>query len=417
MLDRGQRTTITVRLIGRDTASRWRRLLITEGLAVPSGGGCAVALADLSGHDRPDDAIADMRRLAGTEPLIVLQRLGDVLPNDVPADVVLLRCDPERPAALIRALRAAALHRLYASAAGVRLRALASLGQTFPYAQSDGAAGPTAMLTEPHPGVLAMLSSAGWQELVTPLTSSQTLRLLENNHASALIVHLSDVEEHRLPILKLIRRQTELRELPVAVVAREWTGERVGQWLDAGADLVAYPDEVPGILGLLRGAAMRFRTRQSLSAALTASAITDDGHASPILGPRVFERVVDEHRELGDRIAYGAIELKPADRGSEPDIAEAGIYMAMALSPLELIVRPRADLFFVAMPYADRFFGGRVMRSMETLIEDLKFGDEPDPVLMTARHRCIDGEGLPPAEARLRLERMLARDTRPAAFA
>lgn len=417
MLERAQRTTVTVRLLGRDTANHWRRALISEGIAVPASGRCSVAFGDISGSPAPDEAIMQLRAIAETEPLVVVQSMGDPLPGDAHPDVVILRATPDRPGPVTRALKSAALERNMAKAAGVRLQALASLGCSYPSTRADGDRRPAAMLTEPHPGLLAMLGSAGWRELVAPLTSSQTLRLLENNHAGALIIHLGDGREHRLPILKLIRRQTELRDLPVAVLAPQWEPEQVGHWADANADLLAWPEEIGGVLTFLRGAAQRFRTRRALHASLAASSIGDDGQPSPIFGVHTFERVVHEHLELGDRMAYGAIELRAEAHGSEHDLAEAGVYMSMALSPLELVCRPRPDLFLVGMPYADRYFAKRMMRTLQTLVEDLKFGDEPSPVLIAARHCCFEAKDETPAQAMARIERLLASERNPAVIA
>ncbi|MEM9840498.1 MAG: hypothetical protein AAF830_15265 [Pseudomonadota bacterium] len=410
MLERAQRTTVTVRLLGRDTANTWRRPLIAEGIAVPTSGTCSVALGDISGCAEPDEAIAQLRALAQTEPLVVVQSMGDPMPFESYADIVVLRTGPDRAGPVVRALKSASLERTIAKAAGVRLQALASLGHSYPSTRVEGTDTPAAMLTEPHPGLLSMLGAAGWRDLVAPLTSSQTLRLLENNHAGALIIHLGSGNEHRLPILKLIRRQTELRDLPVAVLAPQWEAEQIGQWSDANADLLAWPEEISGVLTFLRGAATRFRTRRALHASLAASSIADDGQPSPIFGMRTFERVVQEHIALGDRVSYGAIELKPEAHGTEHDLDEAGVYMSMALSPLELVCRPRPNLFLVAMPYADRYFANRMMRTLQTLVEDLKFGDEPSPVLIAARHRCFEAKGQTPSEAIAQLERLLADD-------
>lgn len=408
---------MTVRLLGRPTAARWRRKLIAEGLAIPASGTCTAALGDISGSQDPDAAITALRRQAGIEPLVVVQGMGDPLPSEPHQDIVFMRAEPEHGAAVTRAIKNVTLERYLARAAAVRLQAMTSIGHSYPAVRSEGEGSPAAMLTEPHPGVLSILSQTGWRDLVAPLSSGQTLRLLENNHAGALVIHLANGREHRLPILKLIRRQTELRDLPVAVIAQQWTPETVQQWTEAGADLLAWPEEIGGVLTFLRGAATRFRTRRALHAGLTAASISDDGKPSPIFGRDVFERVVREHLELGDRMAYGAIKLAAEAHGSDHDLAEAGVYMSMALSPLELVCRPQPNLFFVAMPYADRFFASRMMRTLQTLVEDLKFGDEPSPVLIAAKHQFLDGHDLAPSEAMERLGKMLAGTPQPAVTA
>jgi hypothetical protein len=235
--------------------------------------------------------------------------------------------------------------------------------------------------------------------------------MLEAGQASALLLNVGDQRELRIPVLKLIRRQSDLSDIPVAVLSNEWTDETAQHWMTAGADLLARPEEVLEVLDVLDAASTRFRTVRTLRNALACATLTDNGEPSQAINYDRFMAILEEHRRRGDEMAYGLIEISSDDPASENDIAEAGVYMSMAISPAELVHRPRPNLYFVAMPFADKFYARRTMRTMQTLIEDLKFGEEPSPVLLTARQvSCVAGDE-PPAEtfAKLHTELVAAR--------
>ncbi|MCQ8186600.1 hypothetical protein [Parvularcula maris] len=394
-----QRATISVRLIGSQTDHRWRAPLLAEGFAVPAGGPAECALADLRGAENLDTALAEARRIALPLPLCVVLSLDEPLPREGHRDVVLVRLDRDRTEPLAAAIRSsvAAMHE--AHALSVRSRALAACGLPLGSIHWPDLDAPAVMLAEPDRDLLPILKGLPCEKLVTPLSSSHTLRLLENQNAGALIIHLGRGNEHRLPVLKLIRRQSDLAELPVAVVCEEWTEELTASWLQHGADLLGRPSELPRLLETLQAGTSRYTVRQAVTQSLTNSVVTDEGHPSPIAGQRLFDQVVAEHRALGDRMAFGVIELHPEGGGSEHDVSEAGVYMAMALTGANLICRPRPSVFVVAMPYADKYYAGRTIRTLKTLIEDLKFGQEPDSVLISAKSAAIDGTGLTPKEA------------------
>ncbi|NRA28997.1 MAG: hypothetical protein HRU11_01960 [Parvularculaceae bacterium] len=415
--DGGQRSVFTVRLLGRQAQTAWRQSLISEGFAIPSSGECSVCLADVSGSQDPDAEIAGLLTRAGTTPLVVRLGLNDPLPLQSHEDVIVVRALPQRTEAVTRALRRAIQGRLHACAAAIRLQGIASLGHNMPVKATKGDEAPAAILTEPHPVVLSMLSETGWKDLVAPLTSSQTLRLLENNHASALVVHLGAGLEHRLPIVKLIRRQTDLRSLPIAAITEDWDDDAVDQWSEAGVDLIATNAELPKVLTFLKGAGARFRSQRVLTTTLATGTINDEGRPAPFFGTKVFDRIVAEHQARGDALAFGAIELGDEVDQTDNELSEAGVYMTMALAPLDFMCRPRPNVYLFAMPYADRFYASKVMRTMQTLVEDLKFGEDPSPVLMNSRHSFIDGGNCNAAEALNRLEKILAKPRKPAIIA
>ncbi|GGY40861.1 hypothetical protein [Parvularcula lutaonensis] len=408
MSDHDHRGSVTVRLLG--AAQAWRDRLITEGFAVPTGGTRRVALADLRGVSDLSAAIADASALAGVEPLVAVIGLDDRLPPEPPIGVMLVRNAEGCESGIFRALRKAAASRIAAQTASTRYRALASSGHCFPNVKPEGLDTPIALLADPHPEVLHLLTATARRDLIAPLTSSQTLRLLEAQHAGGLLIHLAGGKEHRLPVLKLIRRQSDLKGLPVAVMAPEWSPEDAGPWISAGVDLLLTPDEVEHGLAFLRSAGNRFVAERTVSRALAASSMSDDGEASPIYGSVLFERLALEHLAQGDDLAFGAIRLTPDEHGTEHDLSEAGVYMAMAMSPLDFAMRVRDDLFIVAMPYADRFHAGRTMRTLKTLVEDLKFGTEPEPVLISARTAFLESTDESPAEAVARLVSVLDRE-------
>ena len=170
------------------------------------------------------------------------------------------------------------------------------------------------------------------------------------------------------------------------------------------------PDETDRVLTFLNGAARHYRTQRMVRSSLANAPVTDSGDPSPLFGPSVFARICAEHHALGHAMAYGIIELNPEDHGTDDDLAEAGIYMTMALSPLEMVSRVNDRTFLVAMPYADRFYARRLMRTLQTLVEDLKFGDEPTPVLITARHVSLATQKDSPVDAFSRLREQLGRE-------
>lgn len=379
------RGATSVRLIGSQSEKRWRRALIAEGMSIPTGGARQVSLIDATGAPNPGRAIDSASRFCGTEPLVAVIGMADPLPEVAVPGVALVRLDKLRTEPVVRAIKSAAQGRHMAEATAVRFKALAANGEPFPAVKAEGHGQPAALLTEPNPAVLGLIKDHGWQRLVAPLTSSQTLRLLENHQTSALVVHLASEKEHRIPVLKLIRRQSELASLPVAVIAENWDEQKTESWFAAGADLLARPDELPAVLEHLESFSNRFVCERTARLSLYNACLTNTGEPSPIIGTRHFNRVALEHLTQSDAITFGAIELSIDDQCSDNDLSEAGVYMAMALAPLDLICRPRSNLFLVAMPYADKYYAARTMRTLQTLIEDLKFGQDPDTVLMTAK--------------------------------
>ncbi|MEO1656848.1 MAG: hypothetical protein AAFR65_03935 [Pseudomonadota bacterium] len=397
----GHRSSVTIRLLGpSSTRNRWRKPLIAEGFVIPVGGPTKVCLVDLSGTRPIDSALDRAQEQAGVTPLVAVIGLGDPLPCRPHPGVILVRRAEDSIDPVPRALRQAVHHRLLADAASVRFRALSGLGLPFRRDDElDDWDAPCALLAEPAPSILPVLNSVEPRALAASLSSSGTLRLLEGGHAGALMIHVHEEREHRLPVLKLIRRQTDLTGLPVAVVRENWTEEALTPWLSAGADLIARPEESPEVLAFLKGAASRFKTARNLKTALAGSTVSELGEPAPLFGPQIFRRICEEHYTQGHIIAYGAIELQAESRISAEDFAEAGIYLGMALTPLEAFTKLRENLFLVAMPGADAFYARRVMRAMQTLIEDLKFGDEPAPLIMSARHASFAAVSESPSEA------------------
>ena len=397
------RCTPHVRLIGQQTDQRWRRALLAEGIVLPASGRRHVAVVDVTGSPTASQDILAASAVAGTEPLVAVTGLNDPLPAGSLNGAEVLRLDRDRPKPLLRALKSAAHSRLMTDAAALRLRALSAFGQSYPAVRPEGQGGPAALLTDPSPTVLALIRQAGWKNLVAPLSSSQTLRLLESHHASALVIHLSSEQEHRIPVLKLIRRQSELNALPVAVITESWDDEKAANWFSAGADILARPSEIEAVMHRLQRASDRYVCDRTTRLSLHNSCMGDAGEPSAIIGERLFHRIAMEHQAQGDPLTIGAVELDHESQGTDTDLSEAGVYMAMALSPLDFICRPRPNLFLVGMPYADKFYAGRTMRTLQTLIEDLKFGHEPDGVLMQARTTFAESEGnnVPTMQAKL----------------
>jgi len=405
MSEFGHRSSVTIRLLGPSTTrNRWRKPLIAEGFVIPVGGPTKVCLVDLSSTRPVDSAIDRAQEQAGVTPLVAVIGLEDPLPCRPHPGVVLVRKSEDGITPVPRALRQAIQHRLLADTASVRFRALSGLGLPFRREDEfDDWGAPCALLAEPAPSILPVLNAVEPSSLAASLSSSGTLRLLEGGHTGALMIHVNEERDHRLPVLKLIRRQTDLSGLPVAVVRDNWNEEAMTPWLAAGADLIARPAEAPEVLAFLKGAASRFKTARNLKAALAGSTISETGEPSPLFGPQVFRRICDEHYAQGHIIAYGAIELQAESKVSPEDFAEAGIYLGMALTPLEAFTKLRENLFLVAMPGADAFYARRVMRAMQTLIEDLKFGDEPSPLMMSARHASFAAVNETPTDAMDRL--------------
>ncbi|NNU14919.1 hypothetical protein HK107_01105 [Parvularcula sp. ZS-1/3] len=393
MVSQQQRRTLTVRLLGRQTDARWRQALIAEGCIIPTSGTRCAALIDLQGADDIDSHLRFAVREMGTEPVIAVLGMDDALPRAVHPSVVVVRANGADPRPVLRAISNCVSSRLRALTASIRLRALTGIGRPYPAPRLEGADAPVLLLTEPGPDVLSLLSKVSSRDLVAPLSSSHTLRLLESFQAGALIIHLGKGREHRLPVLKLIRRQSDLQDLPVAVISESWDAETAAAWLGAGADLIAKPDELEGVLRCLGASANRFVTERSIRLALLSSSMGDDGVPCPIFGEALFERIAAEHSSAGDPMVFGAIELRSDEVATEQDYSEAGVYLAMALSPLDVISRPRENLFLIAMPHADKFYAGRTMRTLQTLIEDLKFGQDPNPVLVRARTAFTDKPG------------------------
>jgi hypothetical protein len=163
-------------------------------------------------------------------------------------------------------------------------------------------------------------------------------------------------------------------------------------------DLIAHTDEVGPVLTNLSAASRRFKAQRAARYSLSASGISDCGTPSPLCGLKTFRQIVQEHSAVGDPVAYGMLQLRTENGAAVHDIDEAVVYLAMALTPIDMACRPRPDLFMVAMPYADRHYAGRTTRTLATLIEDLKFGDDAEPALLAA-HIAVFDRAADPKEA------------------
>ena len=335
-------------------------------------------------------AIQRGRREAATLPILFL-----VDPAQINSPVVTRLCAVDTVVPATRTMRVLlrALHRVVADSdraaeVSVRLRAMTALGtghvgQT-PVPNRDRAL----ILAEPGPATLPL-----WHELSTlmnveaAITRSQTLQALEAGEADAIIMPAAKNRRPQASLVRLLRRHADLHNLPIAIVERSVTHRHTQFWTDAGADLVVPRQNVAALAAFCQRSARARSASQALDAMLSQTVLSDHGEQSNLAACRYFDTVLALRLKDQDRPhTLAALRLDPTS-GDHPQAAlsEASVYVAMATRAIDLVARPSPDLMLISLPGTDHGVGAVTMRTLEQMIQDLKFGSESAACTFRAR--------------------------------
>ena len=353
--------------------------VMPAGVPAPRGRVPDAYVADLRGTDRPLGVVARLRQAAGATPLVLvtgpapLAGLAEAAERHVLVQVASDAAPVVR--ALGRAVRAADLAR----EAGLRLAGMTALEQPLSPGDTPREEARVAVLAEPGPHALETLNALGPAfDCAGVLTRAQALRALEAGDVGALVLAPGPERRDMAALVRLVRRQSVLHDVPVIVSERRRTARHVAYWAKNGADGCFVPTEDGLIAASLRAGVRRRAMARRLRALLARTVLNDGGAETRLAGGALFDACLAERCRRGaGPFALGAIRLSA--RGQAPDpaaLTEAAMYLSFGVGAEDLMSRPAPDLFVFQLAGCDARGAERTLRALAGLAQDLKFGEE-----------------------------------------
>ncbi|MBB4659800.1 hypothetical protein [Parvularcula dongshanensis] len=339
-------------------------------------------VVDLRGAEQPLALINRARQYAGATPVLIVTGPNpnpDIASAIARHGLVQVTSDV-RP--VVRALGRAVRSADMAREAGLRIAGLTALEHPLGQDHEPSADRRVALLASPGPlalETLYVLRPAFGCDGV--LTRAQALRALEAGDAGALVIVAGQLRRDSAALIRLVRRQSVLRDVPILVVERRRTARHVAYWMRNGADACLLPEEGDLLEALIEGGLRRRAMNRRLTGLLARTVLSDTGAESRIVGSCLFDACLTERCRRGAApFSIGAIRLTPPPNVpveiAEPALSEAASYLSFGVGPEDLMARPAPDLFLFQVSGAEALGAERAMRELATLIGDLKFGDE-----------------------------------------
>ena len=349
------------------------------GLASPRGRSADAFVADLRGADRPLGIVNRARQAAGATPLVLVCD-ADPLPSLAdPAEKHVLVQAGADAAPVIRALGRAVRAADLAREAGLRLAAMTALEQPLGPGDVPNDQSRIAVLAEPGAHALETLHALDPAfDCAGVLTRAQALRALEAGDVGALVLAPGPERRDMAALVRLVRRQSVLHDVPVIVCEKRRTLRHAAYWAQAGADACLLPAEEGLIGAALRSGMRRRAVTRRLRTLLERTVLSDGGAQTRLAGNALFDACLAERCRRGaGPFALGAIKLDA--RGETPApraLTEAAMYLSFGVGAEDLMARPAPDLFMFQLPGADARGADRTLKTLAGLAQDLKFGDE-----------------------------------------
>lgn len=108
---------------------------------------------------------------------------------------------------------------------------------------------------------------------------------------------------------------------------------------------------------------------------------TSAGEMSRLSSPRLFDTALAIRCDSGTPFCLGALRLTPHEENRNTHVfTEPSIYVALGCPSIDLVTRIAPDTLLISMPGADLAHARRRMRMLATLVLDLKFGPQDQPV-------------------------------------
>lgn len=377
----------------------WRAGLAEGGVDIVAPWAPAdVIVVDLRGTD-DRSALVRARRGAGTRPLLILLESASLGRAETAAllqqEAAVLVAPEAGPAPVLAAIRRAVAQADRAAELTLRLRSMALLGLANLPSTKNVREGGAVLLATPGPRVLPILNAppAALPTLSGALSRAQVLHSFELGAAGALLI-LADINRRpQAALARLIRRHAELSNLPIIALEPN-PGRRHHQfWQAAGVDMVIAMRDLdataPAIARMIRSR----RFAGEADGLLATAAFNDAGEPSRLAAPRFFDTCLAFRAETaGPPFALGALRLMPDGLfDARAAMAEAAVYAAMAMRPIDLVTRAAPDVLVFSFAATDRVHALRAMQSVERLVQDLKFGRASAPVTFTAASAVVAG--------------------------
>ena len=387
------RRVLDVRLAEEGGAPSLRPALAEAGCAVtplglgsPRASAPDVIVADLRCAARPLALAAKARQAAGATPLVLVAGpTPDASLAALAEDSTLVQLAGD-PAPLVRALGRAVRAADMAREAGLRLAAMTALEQPLHPEAVPQAPERLVLLGPPSPHALETyhaLACAFPTDGV--LSRAQALRALEGGEAGALVLAPDTERRDPAALIRLLRRQSVLRDVPVVVVERRRTERHVAYWSRMGADGVFLPREAGLIAATIRAGVRRRAVASRLGSLLARTVSSDAGAEARLCGARLFDAALAERCRRGAPFCLGAIKLSGRGTPDQAALSEAAVYLSFGVGAEDLLARPAPDTFLMQLPCTDARGAERTTRALAALVGDLMFGEEDAPSTFEGR--------------------------------
>ena len=349
------------------------------GLASPRGRAADAFVADLRGSDRPLGLVNRARQAAGATPLVLVTGPAPLAGLSEAAGTHVLVQVAADPAPVVRALGRAVRAADLAREAGLRLAAMTALEQPLSPGDVPREEARVAVLAEPGAHALETLHALeGAFDTAGVLTRAQALRALEAGDVGALVIAPGPERRDMAALVRLIRRQSVLHDVPVVVSERRRTERHVAYWARIGADGCFVPAEESLLAASVRAGVRRRAMTRRLRALLARTVLNDGGAETRLAGSALFDACLAERCRRGaGPFALGAIRLSAREGAPAPAaLTEAAMYLSFGVGAEDLMARPAPDLFLFQLTSSDARGAERTLRALAGLAADLKFGEE-----------------------------------------
>ncbi len=245
------------------------------------------------------------------------------------------------------------------------------------------------MLCDASPSTLPLINELSCRlTLRTALSRSQVLQSLEAQAADAFLLLARDNRRQQAGLIRLLRRHTNLSEIPIYAIEKRVTARHETFWTEVGADLALPADDPALIAATLRRACRANTATDTRLAYLKTAVVSDSGDPSTLAGGRFFDTSL-AHRStlMPGRFSLGVIRLDPRDgTGHTTALSEAASYMALSSRPGDLVTRPTPDTLVISYAGTDVHRARSTLHATAQMIRDLRFGPYETPCTFAARY-------------------------------
>ena len=386
--DEVPRRKLVISIIGTQTGhSNLSEALIDNDFVVSTDHSLSDAIVvDLtSTHSKNiTDLIRQGRENAGGKPLAFITSSrglsDDRLVSLAQNDSLVISTKFQKP--LIRELQRLCVNSDIAHESSVRLRAVASLGSNSSLNLQHSESTSSLLVAPPGPDALRVNSELNnLHPTFCVMSRQQILISLENAVADKLFIVPDRNRRPTASLIKLIRRHSDISSTPIVIFEKSPTDRHRDYWASLGADLVINSENLNMGAAVAGHLARLQKTQRDIKSMLRHLSFTSAGEMSRLSSPRLFDTALAIRCDSGTPFCLGALRLTPHEENRNTHVfTEPSIYVALGCPSIDLVTRIAPDTLLISMPGADLAHARRRMRMLATLVLDLKFGPQDQPV-------------------------------------